>query len=168
MVRSIGVIGGGKDPMETAIGMKTPREAAAYLRAEEEQRLREIRSIVIVANDYHPVRIDDIVAGRPASLTGEPIAQGRRRQPPDAPGPAQPGPGPRCDEQRLASARIEKVQGIILMRKGENRCRPSTPSRNKVEELNKPRPAAARRRPSSPTTTATSWSTSPRTPSSTT
>src|SRR5215471_17875147 len=41
MVRCVGVIGGGKDPMERAFAMKTPEEAAAYLRAEDQDRLRE-------------------------------------------------------------------------------------------------------------------------------
>ena len=36
MVRCVGVIGGGRDPMETAFAMKTPEEAAAYLRDEEQ------------------------------------------------------------------------------------------------------------------------------------
>ena len=39
MVRCIGVIGGGKDPMEAAIAMNTAEEAAAYLRAEDNERL---------------------------------------------------------------------------------------------------------------------------------
>src|SRR5215471_2742194 len=41
MVRCVGVLGGGKDPMERAFAMKTPEAAAAYLRAEDQDRLRE-------------------------------------------------------------------------------------------------------------------------------
>ena len=49
MVRCVGVVGGGKDPVEKALAMKTPQEAAKYLRQEEQKRLRELRSIVIVS-----------------------------------------------------------------------------------------------------------------------
>src|SRR5262249_16156204 len=36
MVRCLGVIGGGADPMEEAFAMKSPREAARYLREQEQ------------------------------------------------------------------------------------------------------------------------------------
>ena len=38
VVRNVGVIGSGKDPMELAAAMKTPEEAAAFLRAEDLRR----------------------------------------------------------------------------------------------------------------------------------
>jgi cobalt-zinc-cadmium resistance protein CzcA len=65
VVRSLGVLGGGQDPMEAACGMKTPEEAAKYLREEDEQRLREIREIVITSINSVPIRVDDIVQGGP-------------------------------------------------------------------------------------------------------
>src|SRR5579863_914320 len=58
MVRSIGVIGGGKDPMERAFGMKTAEEAARFLREEDQKRLSEIRSIVLTSVNNVPIRID--------------------------------------------------------------------------------------------------------------
>jgi Cu/Ag efflux pump CusA len=76
VVRCVGVIGGGKDPMEAAFGMKTPEEAAAYLRAEEQRRLQEIRDIVIVAINGNPIKIDDVVAGGPLPYRGAPSHQG--------------------------------------------------------------------------------------------
>jgi Cu/Ag efflux pump CusA len=76
VVRCVGNIGGGKDPMEVAFGMKTPQEAAAYLRAEEQRRLQEIRDIVITAYNGGPIRIDDIVVGGPLPYRGAPSKQG--------------------------------------------------------------------------------------------
>jgi len=76
VVRCVGNVGGGKDPMEAVFGMKTPEEAAAYLRAEEQRRLQEIRDIVIVAVNGNPIRIDDVVVGGPAPFRGAPSKQG--------------------------------------------------------------------------------------------
>jgi heavy metal efflux system protein len=76
VVRCIGVIGGGKDPMEVAFGMKTPEEAAAYLREQERLRCNQIREIVIASNNYKPVQIDDIVDGGPLAYQEAPSNRG--------------------------------------------------------------------------------------------
>ncbi len=65
VVRSLGLIGGGQDPIETAMGMKDPLAARDYLRAEESRRMGEIRQIVLTATNNVPVRIDDVVEGGP-------------------------------------------------------------------------------------------------------
>jgi heavy metal efflux system protein len=135
MVRTVGVIGGGKDPIERAIGMKTPEEAAAFLRAEEQLRLREIRSITITSNDSKPIRIDDIVEGGPLLSEGMPSLQG-----------VVVGNQPRLGRLSLdkpvdASNKewlraFEKIQGIILMRKGEKSLPTLEAVHAKVLELN--------------------------------
>src|SRR5947209_7982042 len=61
MVRCRGLLGGGRDPMEQAIAMRTPQEAAKYLRDEDQKRLGEIRDIVITSVNNTPVRVDDVV-----------------------------------------------------------------------------------------------------------
>jgi heavy metal efflux system protein len=76
VVRCIGVIGGGKDPMEFAFAMKTPQEAAAYLREQERLRCNQIREIVIVSNNFKPIRVDDIVDGGPSPFKGSPSTRG--------------------------------------------------------------------------------------------
>jgi cobalt-zinc-cadmium resistance protein CzcA len=76
MVRCIGLLGGGKDPMDAAIAMKTPQEAAAYLRAEERDRCNQIRDIVIISNNYGSIRIDDIVEGGPRPYKDYPSTKG--------------------------------------------------------------------------------------------
>ena len=74
VVRSLGLIGGGKDPVETAMGMKDPLAARDYLRGEEARRIGEIRQIVLTATNNVPVRIDDVVEGGPLR-PGQPSAQ---------------------------------------------------------------------------------------------
>ncbi len=137
MVRTVGVIGGGKDPIEHAIGLKTPPAAAAYLRSEEEKRLREIRNIVITSNDNVPVRIDDIVDGGPALSSGS----GGHRGVVVA---YQPRLGRLSLDKSLNKEntewdrQFEKIQGIILMRKGEKSIPTLEAVKRKVDELNKP------------------------------
>jgi heavy metal efflux system protein len=135
MVRVIGNLGGGKDPFIRAIGMKTAREAVAVLRAEEQERLREIRNIVITANDSKPIRIDDIVEGGPllsqgmlsmrGVVVGYQTRLGRLSQ--DKPLDA---------SNEEWSREDEKVQGIILMRKGEKSLPTLRAVKEKVDELN--------------------------------
>ena len=76
VVRSLGLLGMGQDPMETAMGMKDPVAARNYLRAEEERRIREIRQIVLSATNNVPVRVDDVVEGGPLRATSPPTKEG--------------------------------------------------------------------------------------------
>ncbi len=76
MIRAIGVIGGGKDPMDRAFAMKTAEEAAAFLREQERVRCEQIRDIVITAVNTKPIRIDDVVVGGPLPYRGAPATQG--------------------------------------------------------------------------------------------
>jgi cobalt-zinc-cadmium resistance protein CzcA len=76
MIRCIGVIGGGKDPMVEAFAMKTPQEAAGFLREQERIRCEQIRDITITSTNGKPVRIDDIVVGGPLKSRGLLATQG--------------------------------------------------------------------------------------------
>jgi cobalt-zinc-cadmium resistance protein CzcA len=62
-VRSVGLFGGGEDPVRKVLGMTDPAQAARELRREEERRLREIRSLVITSVNNQPVRVEDVVEG---------------------------------------------------------------------------------------------------------
>src|SRR5207244_13224373 len=64
-VRGIGLIGGGIDAMQQVLGMKDAYTAAAHLRHSEQQRLQEIRQIVLATVNSVPVRLDDLVDGGP-------------------------------------------------------------------------------------------------------
>ena len=70
-VRGIGLIGGGLDPMQKVLGMKDARQAAGYLREEEERRLEEIREIVLASVNNVPIRVADVVEGGAANSPGE-------------------------------------------------------------------------------------------------
>lgn len=137
MVRSVGVIGGGKDPMEKALGMKTAEAAAAYLRAEDQKRLREIRALVITSVNNVPVRIDDIVQGGPLLFQDAPSTQGVVVAHQTRLG--------RISLDRALDANAttwqrdaEKIQGIVLMRKGEESLASLEGVKAKVKELNQP------------------------------
>src|SRR5262249_34863901 len=86
VVRTVGVIGSGKDPMEIAVAMKTPEEAAAFLRAEDKRRIREIRELVITTNNNVPILVNDVVVGGPLPLRYGPSKKGGKQ--PDQAGPA--------------------------------------------------------------------------------
>jgi cobalt-zinc-cadmium resistance protein CzcA len=137
MVRAIGLIGGGRDPMEKAMAMKSPQEAAAYLRAEEQRRLREIRSIVITSTNNVPIRIDDIVQGGPLLSEDAPSRQGVVVS-------NQTRLGRVSQDSALDAAgkewrrEDEKIQGIVLMRKGEESLPSIEGVKAKVKELNEP------------------------------
>jgi cobalt-zinc-cadmium resistance protein CzcA len=62
-VRSVGLFGGGEDPVRKVLGMKDPVKAAGILRAEEERRIRDIRALVITSVNNQPVRVEDVVEG---------------------------------------------------------------------------------------------------------
>jgi cobalt-zinc-cadmium resistance protein CzcA len=73
-VRSVGLFGGGVDPVNKVLGMNSPHAAAAKLRAEELRRIREIRGLVITSINNQPIRIEDAVEGgrmSPGELPGE-------------------------------------------------------------------------------------------------
>jgi cobalt-zinc-cadmium resistance protein CzcA len=140
VVRGLGLIGMGVDPMETAITMSDPREAAAYLRAEEARRIQEIRSIVVAASNNVPIRVGDLVEGGPLGHD-DPIGQkgvvigysnrlgrvmiSKTRIGPDG--------REEIDSrgQRHWQDDSDVVQGIVLLRKDE----PSLPALKDVEAL---------------------------------
>src|SRR5271165_4008504 len=73
-VRSVGLFGGGLDPVNKVLGLKSPSAAALILRAEELRRIREIRDLVITSVNNQPIRVEDVVEGgrlAPGQLPGE-------------------------------------------------------------------------------------------------
>jgi cobalt-zinc-cadmium resistance protein CzcA len=61
--RSIGLFGGGLDPVNLVLGMRDPVAAARTLRAEERSRIQEIRNLVITSVNNQPIRVEDVVEG---------------------------------------------------------------------------------------------------------
>lgn len=145
VVRSLGLIGYGQDPMETAMGMSTPEEARDYLRAEERRRLVQIREIVITSVNNVPIRVDDIVDGGPLQPEDDVGAQGvivsflPRMGRVMFAGPQTDAEGRELlDEHgdRLWNTDDDLVQGIVLLRKGEESLPALRDVEALVEELN--------------------------------
>lgn len=145
VVRGIGLLGGGEDPMVVARGMSDPVQAAAYLRSEEERRIREIREVVVDATNNVPIRVEHVVEGGPLRA-GEPVGKrgvvigyqtrqgqmGITRPLLDVQGREVLNP----DGSRVLVNEDDKVQGIVLLRKGEQSLPALQAVRDKIQELN--------------------------------
>jgi heavy metal efflux system protein len=143
-VRSVGLFGGGADPVNKVLGLKSPLAAASILRAEEQRRINDIRHLVIASVNNQPVRVEDVVQGGRLS-PGEASTQGvvvsnqtrlgrigywraDRERPPGSP---------------LTLADVghdddDRVQCIVLMRKNEDTLPALKDVKKKVAELNDP------------------------------
>src|SRR5262249_28159971 len=125
-VRSVGLFGGGTDPVNKVLGLTNPFAAASILRAEEGRRIRDIRGLVIASVNNQPVRVEDVVEGgrlSPGQVADQGVVvshqtrlgrigywKAGRERPPGSP---------------LALAEVghdqdDVVQGIILLRKNED------------------------------------------------
>jgi heavy metal efflux system protein len=162
VVRNVGVIGSGKDPMETAAGMKTPEEAAAYLRAEDLRRIHEIRELVITTVNNVPIFVNDVVQGGPVPLhydQSKPSVAARVYRYPwqaeyyrvyDLDRLGQEGvivgyqtrlgqvsmATPQDDEGKAWLFEPEKVMGIVLLHKDKESLLAVIDAKKKAEELN--------------------------------
>jgi cobalt-zinc-cadmium resistance protein CzcA len=149
-VRSVGLYGGGLDPVEQVMGMKDPVQAAARLREEERRRIHEIRQIVIASVNNRPVKIDHVVEGGPLS-PGDPVGEAgvvvghqTRLGRVSLSKPAEPqtatGVHSIADDQKPKPWRDEddKVQCIVLLRSGDQTIPAVEAVKKKVEELNDP------------------------------
>lgn len=145
VVRGIGLIGGGEDPMIYAASNFTdPIEAAAYLRAEERRRISEIRQIVIAATNNVPIRVEHVVEGGPVRaeeelgrtgvVVGHHTRQGKNSY--SHPIWDEKGQEVLTNGQRTVIDEDEKVQGIVLLRKGEQSLPTLQAVREKIRELN--------------------------------
>jgi cobalt-zinc-cadmium resistance protein CzcA len=141
-VRSVGLFGGGLDPVEQVLGMDDPFQAAARLRQEEHRRIHEIRQIVIASVNNRPVKIDDVVEGGPLTpgdpigvhgvIVGHQTRMGRVSL-------SKPGTGSEAEGVTIPwRDEADKVQCIVLLRKGEDTPPALVDVEKKVEELNDP------------------------------
>jgi cobalt-zinc-cadmium resistance protein CzcA len=149
-VRSVGLLGGGEDPVLKVLGTGDPAEAARKLRAEEQRRIQQIRQLVVASVNNASMRIDHLVEGGPLS-TGEALGQrgvivgkqtrlgqvGLSKRPEDASG---------VTIHRVVNGagnlqwrdEDDKVQCIVLLRKGEDSLPALRDVEKRVAELNDP------------------------------
>ena len=155
VVRSLGLIGQGQDPHQRILSMTDPGEAARYLRAEEARRLVEIRQVVIASVNNVPVRVDQVVDGGPVlNADGTPRVADSRLMARGVVVSNQTRQGragisrPRLDAagQRVLNAdgspvwddEDDVIQGIVLLRKGEESLPALRDTLARIDELNKP------------------------------
>jgi len=144
-VRSVGLFGGGLDPMNKVLGMKSPAAAAATLRAEELRRIREIRALVVTSVNNQPIRVEDLVEGGrllPGQLPGEQgvVVSNQTRL-------GRIGYW-RADHERPSGSPLslkdvghdedDRVTCIVLLRKGEETLPALKDVEMKVREMNDP------------------------------
>src|SRR5262249_1506942 len=65
LVRNLGLIGQGLDPVQNALALAEPLAVNDHLRREERRRLKEIRQIVLTGTNNIPVCVEDVVEGGP-------------------------------------------------------------------------------------------------------
>jgi cobalt-zinc-cadmium resistance protein CzcA len=145
-VRGIGLFGRGLDPMQQVLAVSDPRAAAEHLRDEEQNRLNEIRQVVITSVNNVPIRIEDVVEGGPIPSLGEEMgSQGvvvgnqTRLGKVSLARPVRDGDG-NVALDKAGVVRVkhdeEKVMGIVLMRKNEQMLPAVTDVKTKLDQLN--------------------------------
>lgn len=132
VIRAVGLIGSGSDPLESASHMKLPSQAARYLRDEDNRRIREIRQIVISAVNNVAIRVGMVVEGGPVKEDYELGKEGvvvdhQVRQ-------GQVGFAKMIDDRLTNSDDV--VQGIVLLRKDEKSLPALELVEKKIQELN--------------------------------
>lgn len=145
VVRGLGMIGAGRDPMQVAVTMKNPSAAAAFLRTEERRRLIELRQIVVAAINNKPVCVDHLVDGGPLRDDQEPGARGvviahqtrQGRIGMTWPVRTADGKGKRdTDGAPVWNDEDDLVQAIIVLRKGKESLPALEDVKARVKELN--------------------------------
>ncbi len=145
VVRGLGLLGRGRDPMLKAQSMTDASEARDYLRSEEQRRLREIRQIVITSTNSIPVRVGDIVEGGPLppgetrSNQGVVVSYQTRLGKVSLSRPERDEHDHvKLDEkgERVWIDEDETIQGLVLLRKGAESLPALKLVKEKIDELN--------------------------------
>ncbi|HUY88594.1 MAG TPA: efflux RND transporter permease subunit [Pirellulales bacterium] len=146
-VRGIGLIGGGLDPTKSTEVLKTndPVVAAQYLRRQEDLRLERIRQTVITAVNNVPIRVEDVIDGGPSRYADDIGFKGAVVNHLPRLGKVSLSV-PRRDEngetaldsegRTVWDNEEERVQGIVLLRKGEASLPALHDLKAKIDELN--------------------------------
>jgi len=146
-IRAIGLIGGGLDPTRdpAVLQAKSSEGAAEYLREEELRRVERIRTTVIKAVNHQPIRVEDVVDGGPnrdpdqlgirGVIVGNLPRLGRasisyRKKDEDGKLVLDKSGNPVWVDEE------EKVQGIVLLRKGEASLPALANLETKIHEMN--------------------------------
>jgi cobalt-zinc-cadmium resistance protein CzcA len=143
-VRSVGLFGGGVDPVNKVLGLQSPKVASSLLRAEEMRRTRDIRQLVIASVNNQPVRVEDVVEGgrilpSQMGLQGVLVSnQPRLGRIGFWKADRQREPGSALSLADVGHDEDDKVQCIVLLRKNEDTLPALKDVKAKVQELNDP------------------------------
>jgi heavy metal efflux system protein len=144
VVRGLGLVGGGRDPALSFPPGVDATTAANFIRKGEDRRISELRSIVLAATNHVPIRVGDVVDGGTYSsntqsdnrgvVVGSLPPQGRVA----VSRPVMVGDEEKLDANgnRIWIDRPNVVQGIVLLRKGEQSLPALNAVKEKVKELN--------------------------------
>jgi heavy metal efflux system protein len=144
-VRSLGLFGHGRDPVDQAIAFNDPLRASKYLRGKENERAKEIRDVVVASTNNVPVHVGEVVDGGPHvsadvhSQRGVVVRHqprmGRvmlsRPQTDETGSPVLDAKG-----QRRWMDEDDVVQGIVLLRKGEESLPALKDVSKSIDQLN--------------------------------
>jgi Cu/Ag efflux pump CusA len=128
-------IGGGKDPVAIALEKKTPKDAAAYLRDQEQISCRHLRNLVATSIKDTPIRIDDVVRGGPLPFKDAPSTEGvivGQKKGQSKVGMDQ-GPDASNKAWRIHD---DIVEGIVLVRKDHDASAIRARAMAKVKDIN--------------------------------
>jgi cobalt-zinc-cadmium resistance protein CzcA len=148
VIRSLGLIGKGQDPVQGVLGLKDPAEAGARLRAEEGRRLREVREVVLASTNNVPVRVEHVVegghqpSGGAAPDEGVVVGHQTRLGKVSLSRPVKDAHGREVldkDGHRVWKDQDDVVQGLVVLRKGEKSLPALEDVKAKVKELNEDR-----------------------------
>jgi heavy metal efflux system protein len=155
VVRGLGLIGRGEDPMPPTFVLPTPEEAARRLRAEEVRRLKEIRQIVVTSVNNKPILVDNLVEGTPLlNSDGSPrvaddefgrqgvvVGKSTRLGKVSITRPVKDAEGRQAvnaQGERVWETDDDVIRGVVLLRKGSESLPALKDLETKVEELNRP------------------------------
>jgi cobalt-zinc-cadmium resistance protein CzcA len=154
-VRSFGLFGGGEDPAQSVLAVGDPLVARNLLRAEDDRRVKEIRSLVLTSVNNSPILLEDVVEGgrlQEGDMPGERgvvVSYQTRLGRVGLTAPmtvAQTNAHGKHEIQRVVGRKgdlvwrdeDDKVQCIVLLRKGEDSLPALKDVEKKVAELNDP------------------------------
>ena len=145
VVRGLGLIGRGRDPMQRVLRMSDPVEAHEYLRAEEQKRLRQLRDIVVSTTNNVAVRVNHLVEGGPlgpgeeSSPHGVVVGYHTRLGKMALSRPLRDRDGRVVvdeEQNRIWVDEEEAIQGLVLLRKGAESLPALKRVKAKIDELN--------------------------------
>ncbi len=145
VVRGLGLIGRGRDPLQHVLGITDAELAVQYLRQEDQARLRTIRQIVLKTTNNLPIRVDDVVEGGPlkpgeeVSNRGVVVSNMTRLGKVGLSRPKRNAGGEELrdeKEQIIWVDEDEAIQGLALLRKGAESLPALKLLNAKIKELN--------------------------------